>query len=84
MAAILNLIIPEDAPEGDDIELNPSFQDSQLETGMPSLGKDAEKGRETDADAEYKARVEPAPESSRGYYRWIIRGGLFSLNCKTV
>ena len=65
VAAILNQIIPEDAPEGDEIEFSPSFQDSQLETGIASLPKDNEKGRDTDADAEYKARVEPAPESSR-------------------
>ena len=67
MAAILNLIIPEDAPEGEDIEISPSFQDSQLETGVASLDKNAEKGREADGDAEYKARVEPAPEGSRSY-----------------
>jgi hypothetical protein len=67
VAAILNLIIPEDAPEGDDIEISPSFQDSQLETGVASLGKDAEKGRDADGDAEYKARIEPAPETTRGY-----------------
>lgn len=66
MAAILNLIIPEDAPEREDIEISPSFQDSNLETGtaLPDLNKDNEKGRESDADAEYKARVDPAPEGS--------------------
>lgn len=66
VAAILNLIIPEDAPEREDIEISPSFQDSQLETGVPSLPKEGgEKGRGEDADAEYKARIEPAPEGSR-------------------
>jgi hypothetical protein len=67
VAAILNLIIPEDAPDREDnIEASPSFHDSQLETGVASLPKDGgEKGRDIDADADYKARVEPAPESSR-------------------
>lgn len=66
VAAILNLIIPEDAPEREDIVVSPSFQDSTLETGtvMPDLNKNDEKGREMDADAEYKARVDPAPEGS--------------------
>lgn len=66
VAAILNLIIPEDAPEREDVEISPSFQDSTLETGivMPDLAKGNEKGRDSETDGDYKARVEPAFEGS--------------------
>lgn len=63
VAVILNLIIPDDAPERDDVVHStspaPGYVDSQ--PGLPMLGKstDVEKTAGME-DEDYKARVEPS------------------------
>lgn len=65
VAVILNLIIPDDAPERDDVVHStspaPGYADPDPHPGLPMLGKstDVEKTAGME-DEDYKARVEPS------------------------